>query len=211
MCSFCLLFVLSSNFCDNILPSCPPLLPQCAQTNSLRNHLKSKKVLDGSFQDASNDHYMWLVAGPGNDVIGDLDNLASQNSLVPGVSYHTLPGAGSIHEASALMRDARQHGHWVTVADAHLCKWLHTPAALTLIDGLGDEHSAHPNFRLFFVATPQPHSPVSPSEEALRPPLAILERCQRVVFDQPVGVRATLLGALCCYSKDSVCAREKFS
>jgi len=172
------------------------MLSFCSHTSSSFSlFIAFQKVLDGAFQDASNDHYMWLVAGRGHDVIGDLDILASQNNLTPGVSYHILPGGGSIDDASAVMRDARQHGHWITLADAHLCKWLPTPAALTLIDGLGEEHSAHPNFRLFFVAAPQSQSPL---------PLAILERCQRVAFDQPVGVRATLLGALCCFSKDSV-------
>jgi hypothetical protein len=176
---------------------CRAVMPDGKAMADADSSCSSLQVLDACFQDASPTRYMWLVAGAGGDVVGDLEALASTHGLVPGVSFHLVTGAGSMADAALRVRDARQRGHWVALADAQLAPWLHTHQALALFDGRGHDPSqaTHPNFRLFFAAPPQ---------DSPAPPSAILEQCIRVISDSPVGLRATLVRALCCFSKDAV-------
>ncbi|KAM3621055.1 uncharacterized protein V6R79_005381 [Siganus canaliculatus] len=119
-----------------------------------------------------------FVLAPGVDPTGDLLQLAEASGM--STQFHALSlGRDQAHVARSMIEEGVQNGHWVFLANCHLCLSL-LPELDVIVKQLQVEEP-HPNFRLWLSSLPHPTFPV-----------AILQAGIKMTTEPPKGVKANM-------------------
>ncbi|XP_045081518.1 dynein axonemal heavy chain 2 isoform X2 [Coregonus clupeaformis] len=139
-----------------------------------------------------------FVLSPGVDPTGALLQLAETSGMSR--KFHALSlGQGQAPIATRMIKEGVKNGHWVFLANCHLClSWM--PQLDKLVEQLQVEEP-HPDFRLWLSSSPHPDFPI-----------AILQAGIKMTTEPPWGVKSNMkrLYQLVTESQFTRCARPVF-
>ena len=165
-------------------------LPKGAEYTQCDSELNSFQVLEQTFADSDPTIPIYFILSPGANIVADIDKLAKQFKMEPGVSYHNVSlGQGQDIVAQERLDMGHRQGHWVVLNNVHLMpRWLRHVEKM--LDAFAVEGS-HSSFRVFMSSDPSKTIPNG-----------ILERCIKLTNDPPSGLKANLKQAFCAFSKE---------
>uniref|UniRef100_A0A4W5QKC7 Uncharacterized protein n=1 Tax=Hucho hucho TaxID=62062 RepID=A0A4W5QKC7_9TELE len=168
--------------------------------NNLGSRFVEPPVLDmkAVVEDSTTKTPLIFVLSPGVDPTGALLQLAEASGMSR--KFHALSlGQGQAPIATRMIKEGVKSGHWVFLANCHLClSWM--PQLDKLVEQLQVEEP-HPDFRLWLSSSPHPDFPI-----------AILQAGIKMTTEPPWGVKSNMkrLYQLVTESQFTRCARPVF-
>jgi dynein heavy chain len=154
--------------------------------------LNTLEILDQSIADSTPATPIYFILSAGANVVGDLDILAKKYGFEKGLSYQNVSmGQGQDVIAERYLDAAHREGHWVILNNIHLMpKWL-----IALEKRLDDyiQQGSNDAFRLYVTSDPSNGIPIG-----------ILNRCIKLCYEAPAGLKAGLKGAFCTFDRSLI-------
>ncbi|CDQ86290.1 unnamed protein product [Oncorhynchus mykiss] len=148
--------------------------------NNLGSRFVEPPVLDmkAVVEDSTTKTPLIFVLSPGVDPTGALLQLAEASGMSR--KFHALSlGQGQAPIATRMIKEGVKSGHWVFLANCHLClSWM--PQLDKLVEQLQVEEP-HPDFRLWLSSSPHPDFPI-----------AILQAGIKMTTEPPRGVKSNM-------------------
>ncbi|KAM9407837.1 LOW QUALITY PROTEIN: dynein axonemal heavy chain 2 [Salvelinus alpinus] len=148
--------------------------------NNLGSRFVEPPVLDmkAVVEDSTTKTPLIFVLSPGVDPTGALLQLAEASGMSR--KFHALSlGQGQAPIATRMIKEGVKSGHWVFLANCHLClSWM--PQLDKLVELLQVEEP-HPDFRLWLSSSPHPDFPI-----------AILQAGIKMTTEPPRGVKSNM-------------------